>query len=119
MRLTDFDYELPPELIAQHPAAERSASRLLHVQPRGALEDLSFRDLVRLVDPADVLVVNDTKVIKARLRGRKDSGGEVEILVERVLDGARAIAQVRASKTPKPGRRIALERGGAVEVLGR
>ena len=119
MRLTDFDYELPPELIAQHPAAERSASRLLHVQPRGALEDLSFRDLVRLVDPADVLVVNDTKVIKARLRGRKDSGGEVEILVERVLDGARALAQVRASKTPKPGRRIALERGGAVEVLGR
>jgi len=85
VRLSDFDYALPPELIAQHPAGERAASRLLHLDGKsGALEDLAFRDIVRLLAPGDLLVVNDTRVIKARLRGRKDSGGEVEVLVERV-----------------------------------
>ena len=104
MRLADFDYELPSELIAQHPAAERSASRLLHLDAAtGRLRDLRFRDIVGLIAPGDVLVVNDTRVIKARLHGRKDSGGEVEALVERVLDAHRALAQVRASKPPKPG----------------
>ena len=120
MRIEDFDYELPRELIAQHPAAERAASRLLHLDGRtGEMRDRMFRDLVDLVDAKDVLVFNDTKVIKARLHGRKDTGGEVEILVERILDASRALAHVRASKTPKPGRQIRLARGGVVEVLGR
>ena len=119
MHISDFDYHLPPELIAQHPAAERAASRLLHVDREGNLHDRMFRDIVSLVDANDVLVFNDTKVIKARLHGRKDSGGEVEILVERIVDPMRALAHVRASKSPKPGRQIKLARGGVVEVLGR
>ena len=120
MRLSDFDYALPPELVAQHPAPERSASRLLHLDGRtGAMADRRFADIVELLAPGDVLVVNDTRVIKARLHGRKDSGGEVEVLVERVLDPGRALAQVRASKPPKPGRRMTLGGGVEVEVLGR
>ena len=120
MRLSDFDFDLPPELIAQHPAADRTASRLLHLDgPSGSLEDLAFRDFGQLVGPNDVLVFNDTKVIKARLRGRKDTGGEVEVLVERVLDEHRALAHVRASKTPKPGRKLVLTGGIEAEVLGR
>ena len=107
MHLSDFDYALPPELIAQHPAPARTASRLLHVDGRtGAMADRDFADIVALVDAGDVLVVNDTRVIKARLHGRKDSGGEVEVLVERLLDSRRALAQVRASKPPKAGRRL-------------
>ncbi len=120
MRLADFDYELPPELIAQRPAPQRTASRLLHLDSRsGAIEDLRFPDIVTRLDAGDLLVVNDTRVIKARLRGRKDSGGEVEVLVERVLDARRALAQVRASKTPKAGRRIAFAGGLEAEVVGR
>ncbi|HET9651244.1 MAG TPA: tRNA preQ1(34) S-adenosylmethionine ribosyltransferase-isomerase QueA, partial [Usitatibacter sp.] len=120
MRLSDFDYALPPELIAQHPAAERSASRLLHLDgATGAMSDLMFRDIVSLLHAGDVLVVNDTRVIKARLHGRKDTGGEVEVLVERVLDESRALAQVRASKAPRAGRRLLLHGGLEVEVLGR
>jgi len=121
VRLSDFDYELPPELIAQHPAATRTGSRLMHVDGvTGAVEDLAFPDIVRLLGANDLLVLNDTRVIKARLRGRKDSGGEVEVLVERVLDHERALAQVRASKPPKAGRKLLLA-GGQVEaeVLGR
>ena len=120
MRLSDFDYELPAELIAQHPAAERTASRLLHVDSAtGALEDLRFADLAALIHAGDVLVVNDTRVIKARLHGRKDSGGEVEMLVERVIDAHRALAQVRASKPLKAGRAVHLSDDLAVEVVGR
>ena len=120
MRLSDFDYALPPELIAQHPAAERASSRLLHLDGRtGAMEDLRFADIVGLVSPGDVLVLNDTRVIKARLHGRKDTGGEVEVLVERVLDAERVMAQVRASKTPRPGRRLVFAPGVEAEVLGR
>ncbi len=121
VHLSDFDYDLPPDLIAQHPAAERTASRLLHVDASGpTLRDRQFRDLLQLLDPNDVLVVNDTRVIKARLRGHKDSGGEVEVLVERLLDANRALAQVRASKPPKPGRRLILgSHGVEAEVLGR
>ncbi len=120
MRLSDFDYALPPELIAQHPASERSASRLLHLDGRtGELRDLRFRDVVSLLQPHDLLVVNDTRVIKARLHGRKETGGEVEVLVERVLDERRALAQVRASKTPRTGRRLILAGCVEVEVLGR
>jgi S-adenosylmethionine:tRNA ribosyltransferase-isomerase len=120
VRVSDFDYELPAELIAQHPAAERSASRLLHLDgDSGAIADLRFRDIASVLAPGDLLVVNDTRVIKARLRGRKDSGGAVEVLVERVLDAHRALAQVRASKTLRPGRALLFAGDVAAEVLGR
>jgi S-adenosylmethionine:tRNA ribosyltransferase-isomerase len=120
VRLSDFDYELPAELIAQHPMPERAASRLLHVDgARGILEDLRFRDIVALFGANDLLVVNDTRVIKARLHGRKDSGGAVEVLVERVLDECRALAQVRASKPPKAGRLLRFGDDATAEVIGR
>ncbi len=120
MRVSDFDYELPPELIAQHPAAQRAASRLLHLDGNtGAIEDLQFRDILRLLRPGDLVVVNDTRVIKARLRGRKDSGGEVEVLIERLLDHERALAQVRASKPPRAGRRLLFGDDVEAQVLGR
>jgi S-adenosylmethionine:tRNA ribosyltransferase-isomerase len=119
VKLSDFDYALPAELIAQHPAPERAASRLLRVEPGGALRDLAFRDLPALLEPGDLLVFNDTRVIKARLRGRKDSGGEVEVLVERVLGAEGALAHVRASKTPKPGRLLLFAPGVAARVVGR
>lgn len=120
MKLSDFDYDLPPVLIAQHPAAERTASRLLHLDGRsGDLADRRFRDLPDFVQAGDVLVMNDTRVIKARLTGRKESGGQVEVLIERVLDRERALAQVRASKSPRAGSRLLLEHGAIAEVLGR
>ena len=119
VRLSDFDFELPPELIAQHPAAERGASRLLHVAADGAIVDRMFRDLPSLASPGDLIVFNDTRVVKARLRGRKDTGGEVEALVERVLANGSALAHVRASKTPKPGRRLVFAPGVEAEVTGR
>jgi S-adenosylmethionine:tRNA ribosyltransferase-isomerase len=105
--LSDFDFELPPELIAQTPLAERSASRLLQVQ--GAqLTDRRFSDIVDLLQPGDLLVFNDTRVIKARLFGVKETGGKIEALVERILDARTVHAQVRASKSPPPGTRIRL-----------
>ncbi len=120
MKLSDFDYELPPELIAQFPAAERSASRLLHLDGRsGGFNDRRFRDLPLLVNAGDVLVMNDTRVIKARLTGRKQSGGQVEVLIERVLDHERVLAQVHASKSPRAGGRLLLADGATAEVLGR
>ncbi len=120
MRLSDFDYELPAELIAQHPSGRRTESRLLHVDgATGAIEDRRFADIASLLDPGDLLVVNDTRVIKARLKGRKDSGGEVEMLVERVLDSHRALAQVRSSKPLKAGRKVVLEGSVELEVVER
>ena len=120
MKLSDFDYALPSELIAQFPAAERSASRLLHLDgARGTVCDREFRDLPGLVDAGDVIVMNDTRVVKARLTGRKQSGGQVEVLIERVLDHERTLAQVRASKSPRAGTRLLLARGTVAEVLGR
>ena len=119
VRLSDFDYDLPPELVAQHPAPTRTASRLLHVDgAHDLLEDLRFPDLVPLVGAHDVLVVNDTRVIKARLHGHKDTGGEVEVLVERVLAERRVLAQVRASKTPREGRSLRFD-GAEARVSGR
>jgi S-adenosylmethionine:tRNA ribosyltransferase-isomerase len=100
--LADFDFTLPPELIAQHPAAERSASRLL--DGRGATPgERIFRELPSMLEPGDLLVFNDTRVIKARLYGRKaDSGGAVEALIERVLPGTNEVwSHVRASKSPR------------------
>lgn len=120
MRTEEFDFALPERLIAQHPLERRGTSRLLHVCG-GALEDCRFSDLLRLARPGDVLVLNDTRVIKARLLGAKDSGGKVEVLVERVLNEHEVLAQVRASHAPKAGSRLLLAAGEAltVEVLGR
>ncbi|TAK37922.1 MAG: tRNA preQ1(34) S-adenosylmethionine ribosyltransferase-isomerase QueA [Lysobacteraceae bacterium] len=117
---SDFHYELPAGLIAQAPLPERSASRMLVVPPAPApFADRGIADLPGLLQPGDLLVFNDTRVIPARLHGRKDSGGRVEILVERLLPGNEALAQVGASKSPKAGSRIALDAGGEAEVLGR
>ncbi len=116
--LADFDYELPPELIAQHPAAERSASRLLDGRGAGPV-DRAFRDLPALLDAGDLLVFNDTRVIKARLYGAKASGGKVEALVERVLPGSEVLAQLRASKSPAAGSRLRFADAFDAEVLGR
>ena len=103
MLVSEFDYELPAELIAQHPASQRTASRLLHVDSRGALRDLNFTDLPQLVDARDAVVLNDTRVIRARLRGRKPSGGQVELFVERILGEREALALMRAGHSPKQG----------------
>jgi S-adenosylmethionine:tRNA ribosyltransferase-isomerase len=120
MRLSEFDYELPPELVAQHPAPERAASRLLRLHARtGALEDLTFADLPGLVDARDTLVLNDTRVIKARLTGRKRTGGRVEVLVERVLGSREALALIRASHPPARGTELLVGEGLAVTVEGR
>ena len=105
--LSDFDFNLPPELIAQLPLQDRSASRLLHVDD-GQLCDRAFTDIVDLLQAGDLLVFNDTRVLKARLFGAKATGGKVEVLIERVLDERTAIAQVRASKSPQPGSTIRL-----------
>jgi S-adenosylmethionine:tRNA ribosyltransferase-isomerase len=115
-KLSDFDYELPQELIAQRPAHERAQSRLLHVEG-STLTDLSFADLPELLSPGDVLVLNDTRVIPARLRGRRDTGGRVELLLERILAPNEAWMQLAASHPPKkPGGRILLH-GGAVATV--
>jgi S-adenosylmethionine:tRNA ribosyltransferase-isomerase len=120
MFLEDFNFELPPELIAQTPPAQRSASRLLHLDgASGALSDGQFTQLTQYVSAGDVMVFNDTRVIKARLTGAKDSGGKVEVLIERVLANDRALAQVRASKSPRAGSRLALTGGVAAIVQGR
>jgi len=118
LRLADFDFHLPSELIAQHPAAERSASRLLDARSQPPT-DRVFRDLPELLQPGDLLVFNDTQVIKARLFGAKPTGGAVELLVERVLDGNEVLAHLRASKKPAPGTVLDMQGGFHAEVLGR
>jgi len=120
VRLDEFDFDLPPELIAQHPMPERAASRLLHLDGRtGSTTDRLFRDLPQWVRAGDVVVLNDTRVINARLMGAKASGGQVEVLIERVLDGRTAVAQIRASKPPRDGSTLHLFGGVTAEVIGR
>ena len=120
MRLEDFDYALPPELIAQVPARERTGSRLLHLDASsGALRDLKFRDILELIDPSDVIVLNDTRVIKARLLGRKTTGGRIEVFVERVLGEDEVLAQVRASHVPREGSRFVIAGDVQATVLER
>ncbi len=120
MTLDEFDYDLPPELIAQHPPEVRGAGRLLHVDaPGSALTDGWFRDFPAYLRAGDVVVMNDTRVIPARLFGRKASGGRVEVLVERILGPHEALTQLRASKPPGPGSRLVLDPDLDVEVLGR
>src|SRR5574343_2058796 len=108
-RLSDYDFELPESLIAQQPAAERTASRLLLVNS-GSFADQQFTDLPSLLNPGDLLVRNDTRVLRARFFGQKDTGGQVEVLIERIdggpSGGKTARAQIRASKSPKPGTRL-------------
>ncbi|MDO9054786.1 MAG: tRNA preQ1(34) S-adenosylmethionine ribosyltransferase-isomerase QueA [Gallionella sp.] len=118
MRTDEFDFALPDALIAQHPPEKRGASRLLCVQG-GVLEDSQFAAFIQKVNPGDVLVLNDTRVIKARLFGEKQSGGKIEVLVERVLNEHEVLAQVRASKSPKAGSYLKLSGEMEVEVLGR
>jgi len=124
-RRDDFSYELPPELIAQRPLAERTASRLLVLDgASGALIDRRFTDLGALLRAGDLLVVNDTRVIPARLLARKPTGGQVEVLIERPLDAERALAHLRASKATRPGTLLEVldaagMPGGALEVAGR
>ncbi|WP_243049644.1 tRNA preQ1(34) S-adenosylmethionine ribosyltransferase-isomerase QueA [Dyella sp. RRB7] len=120
MKKTDFDFELPPELIAQAPLAERSASRLLVLDVEAqSRQDRLFRDLPEFLREGDLLVFNDTRVLPARLHGRKDSGGAVEILIERVTGAHEATVQLGVSKKPKEGGRIELADGSYAIVLGR
>ena len=117
--VADFDFDLPPELIAQHPAPERSASRLLDGTGPTPV-DRVFRELPGLLAPGDLLVFNNTRVIKARLYGMKATGGNVEALVERVLPGTQEVwTHLRASKSPKPGSRVRFADAFDAEVLGR
>src|ERR1035437_3085897 len=136
MRTDEFDFPLPEQLIAQHPPTRRGASRLLYAHD-GILEDNQFSDLLQMVKPGDVLVLNDTRVIKARLFGIKRSGGKIEVLVERVLNEHEVLAQVRSSHSPRAGSYLLLSTewssqsgvdtpgvphagtGLSVEVLGR
>jgi S-adenosylmethionine:tRNA ribosyltransferase-isomerase len=115
----DFDFALPAELIAQHPARERSGSRLLDARGASGPVDRIFRELPDLLNAGDLLVFNDTRVIKARLLGFKASGGAVEALVERVLPDRQVLVQLRASKSPRPGTQLRFEQAFDAEVLGR
>jgi S-adenosylmethionine:tRNA ribosyltransferase-isomerase len=119
MRVADFDFDLPADLIAQFPPAVRGGSRLLHVEASGILHDRWFSELPTLLRPDDLLVMNDTRVIKARLFGQKESGGKVELLVERVTGEFEALAFIRASHAPKPGSRIRLADDTMLDVLAR
>lgn len=120
VKKTDFDFELPPELIAQAPLAERSASRMLVLDMEAqARQDRMFRDLPTFLREGDLLVFNDTRVLPARLYGRKDTGGQVEILIERVTGAHEATVQLGVSKKPKEGGRIELADGSYAVVLGR
>ena len=117
MLISDFDYDLPAELIARYPARDRRGSRLLAVTDD--LKDLGFADLPSLLRAGDLLVFNDTRVIKARLAARKATGGKAEILIERVESDRTALAMIRASKSPKPGGRLLLAGGAEAQVTGR
>jgi len=117
MLISDFDYELPHELIARYPAVDRRGSRLLCVGDE--IADLCFADLPSLLRAGDLLVFNDTRVIKARLAAHKETGGKAEILIERIEERRSALVHIRASKSPKPGSRLLVHGGAEAEVTGR
>lgn len=120
MRVSDFDFDLPDEQIARFPAAERTGSRLLKLEgATGTIEHGQFRDVEALLEPGDLLVMNNTRVIPARLYGQKETGGKLEVLVERILEERSILAHVRSSKSPKPGTRIFLEGEVQATVTGR
>ena len=116
--LSDFDFQLPPELVAQHPADERSASRLLDGTTRPPVDRI-FRDLPALLRAGDLLVFNDTQVVKARLFGHKPSGGRLELLIERVLQGQEVVAHMKVSKKPPVGTVLDMDGGFSATLLGR
>ncbi|BAP78728.1 S-adenosylmethionine--tRNAribosyltransferase-isomerase [Pseudomonas sp. MT-1] len=120
MQVSSFSFDLPDSLIARHPLAERRASRLLTLDgPSGSLGHHGFVELLDYLRPGDLMVFNNTRVIPARLFGQKDTGGKVEVLIERVLDGRRVLAHIRSSKSPKAGARIHIEGGGEAVMLAR
>ncbi|GGO67059.1 tRNA preQ1(34) S-adenosylmethionine ribosyltransferase-isomerase QueA [Bowmanella pacifica] len=120
MKVSDFHFDLPDELIARYPKTERTASRLLHLNGQdGEIQHLQFPDLLSLLEAGDLLVFNNTRVIPARLLGQKESGGKVEVLVERILDEHRVLAHVRANKAPKPGNVLVLEEKVRAEMTAR
>ena len=120
MQRSDFSFELPEDLIAQQPTAKRDGSRLLCLEPgTGKIEDKNFTDFIDLLNKDDLLIFNNTRVIPARLFGYKASGGKVEILIERVVNQQEILANVRASKSPKPGSKILLENGVEIEMVER
>ena len=120
MQVSAFSFDLPDSLIARHPLAERRASRLLTLDgPTGSLGHHGFVELLDYLRPGDLMVFNNTRVIPARLFGQKDTGGKVEVLIERVLDGRRVLAHIRSSKSPKAGARIHIEGGGEAVMLAR
>ena len=120
MKLAEFDYDLPPRLVAQNPAHRRTASRLLHLDARsGALRDLAFADLPGLLDARDAMVLNDTRVIKARLSGNKASGGKIELFIERLVGEHEALGLIRASHAPAAGAQLSIGDGVPAQVLGR
>ncbi|AHF01052.1 S-adenosylmethionine tRNA ribosyltransferase [Thiomicrospira aerophila AL3] len=118
MKRQDFYFELPEELIAQQPTSQRRASRLLVVQGTG-LQDKQFVDILDFIEPHDLLVFNNTKVIPARLFGQKATGGQIELLIERIINDSQALCHIRSSKSPKPGAKLWIENAFEVEVLGR
>lgn len=120
MRTADFDFFLPPELIAQYPVAERTASRLLYLNGnKQERQDKTFRDITEFMHPGDMLVFNDTRVIKARLFGQKASGGQVEVMIERILDTHKALAYIRASKSPALDSVLTIAGAFEIQVIGR
>lgn len=119
MKLSEFDFNLPPELIAQHPPAQRGESRLLVCPLASPLENQQFQHVLTLLQPNDVLVINDTKVLKARLQGTKASGGKIEVMLERILDDRHFTAMIRASKSPKPGTEVLLAGVARARVLSK
>ena len=120
MLVSDFQFDLPDELIARYPMPERSASRLLMLDGNsGETRHGQFRDVLDLLQPGDLLVFNNTRVIPARMFGQKASGGKLEILVERILDDHSVLAHVRASKAPKPGTQILLDNGFSAKMVAR
>jgi len=119
MKKSDFYYDLPARLIAQRPLPERAASRLLYLDQNGALTDREFGDFIDLIKPGDLLIFNNTRVIPARLYGHKESGGKIEILIERLLGANEVLAHVRSSKSPKPGATLLLDGGHSCLVIRR
>lgn len=119
MKLSEFDFNLPEQLIAQHPPEHRGESRLLVCPQKKPIEDHQFLHVLNLLQPNDVLVINDTKVLKARLQGNKVSGGKIEVMLERILDDKRFTAMIRASKSPKPGSNVVLAGVATARVLAK
>ena len=118
MRVNEFHFDLPNELIARHPAEKRTGSRLLCVEgDSGAIVHRGFAELLALVQPGDLMVFNDTRVIPARMFGQKSTGGKIEMLIERVVDAHNALVHIRSSKSPKPGATLLMEQ--QLELLAR